>query len=321
MKKQFQSKSILSVLLSLFTFAISLSQVTEAEKKLRELNSDSISGWKSGGIAAINLSQTSLTNWAAGGQSSLAVNGILSAYANLIKGKSAWNNTLDIGYGIIKQGKDAGYAKTDDKIEFLSKYGFQAFRNFYYSALLNFKTQMRPGYRYPDQETKISGFFAPAYLLVAIGLDYKPNPYLSAFIAPLTSKFTFVLDNILSDEGAFGVPPGEKSRTEIGGYLRAAFTKNDFKTEFLQNITFTTKLDLFSNYADKPQNIDVNWETLITLNVNKFISVNFNTNLLYDDNIKIPIDRNGDGTIESTEAPGPRTQFKEILGVGFSFKF
>ena len=197
----------------------------------------------------------------------------------------------------------------------------EAFKNFYYSALLSFKTQMRPGYRYPDMETKISDLFAPAYLLVAIGLDYRPNPYFSAFIAPLTSKFTFVLDNALSEEGAFGVVPGEKSRTEIGGYLRAAFTKNDFKTEFLQNITLTTKLDLFSNYADKPQNIDVNWETLITLNVNKFISVNFNTNLLYDDNIKIPIDRNGDGTIESNEAPGPRTQFKEILGVGFSFKF
>jgi hypothetical protein len=321
MKKPIKLKLILLALLTLFTSVLSFSQVTEAEKKLRELNSDTISGWKSGGVAAINLSQTSLTNWAAGGQSSLAVNGIFSAYANLIKGKSAWNNSLDIGYGIIKQGKDAGYTKTDDKIEFLSKYGIEAFKNFYYSALLNFKTQMRPGYRYPEKETKISDFFAPAYLLVALGLDYKPNPYFSAFIAPLTSKFTFVLDNTLSEAGAFGVSPGEKSRTEIGGYLRAAFTKNDFKTEFLQNITLTSKLDLFSNYADKPQNIDVNWETLITLNVNKFISVNFNTDLLYDDDIKIPVDRNGDGTIESTELPGPRTQFKEILGVGFSYTF
>jgi hypothetical protein len=63
------------------------------------------------------------------------------------------------------------------------------------------------------------------------------------------------------------------------------------------------------------------WKTLIAMKVNKFISVNFNTVLLYDDNIKVPVDRNGNGLFESTEVPGSRTQFKEILGVVFSYKF
>lgn len=56
------------------------------------------------------------------------------------------------------------------------------------------------------------------------------------------------------------------------------------------------------------------------MKVNKFISVNINTQLLYDDSLKIPVNRNNDGAAEPTEAPGPRTQFKEILGVGFSYK-
>ena len=86
-------------------------------------------------------------------------------------------------------------------------------------------------------------------------------------------------------------------------------------------ITKTTKIDLFSNYASNPQNIDVFWETLIALKVNKYISVNLNTVLLYDDDIKVPVDRNGNGLFESTEEPGPRVQFKEIFGVGFSYKF
>ncbi len=158
---------------------------------------------------------------------------------------------------------------------------------------------MRPGYKYPDTEHKISDIFAPAYLLLALGMDYKPTPYFSAFIAPLTAKFTFVNDNVLSAAGAFGVTPGEKTRSEIGGYVRAIYTRNDFKNEFLKNVGFTTKIDLFSNYAENPQNIDISWETLIALKVNKFISVNFNTHLLYDDNIKVPVDRNNNGIIES----------------------
>jgi hypothetical protein len=73
--------------------------------------------------------------------------------------------------------------------------------------------------------------------------------------------------------------------------------------------------------AENPQNIDVTWETLIALKVNEYISLNLNTVLQYDDDIKVPVDRNGNSLFESTEAPGPRTQFKEIFGVGFSNKF
>ena len=296
-------------------------QVTETEKKLRTVNADTIMGWKTAGLFSVNLAQTSLTNWAAGGQNSLAINGIFTILANYKQGKSSWDNSLDLGYGFLKQGKDADLMKTDDKIDFMSKYGREAFKNFNYAALLNFKTQMSPGYKYPDTENKISDFFAPAYLLLAVGMDYKPSGYFSTFLAPLTAKYTFVNDQSLSDAGAFGVTPGEKSRTEFGGYLRVVYTRGDFKNEFLKNIALITKLDLFSNYTENPQNIDVSWETLINLKVNKFISVNFNTHLLYDDNIKVPVDRNGNGIYESTEAPGVRTQFKEILGVGFSYKF
>jgi len=312
----------LSVIFLVTVFAsASIAQVTEAEKKLRAVNADTIMGWKKGGLFALNLAQTSLTNWAAGGQNSAAVNGIFSAFANYKRGKSAWDNSLDIGYGILKQGKDASPMKTDDKFDLFSKYGREAFKNFYWSGLMNFRTQMRPGYKYPDTENKISDLFSPAYLLLAAGMDYKPNPYFSVFIAPLTGKFTFVNDAELSAAGAFGVTPGQNSRSEFGGYLRAIFSKNDFKDEFMKNVAFTSKIDLFSNYGHNPQNIDITWENLIGLKVNKFISVNFNTVLMYDDDIKVPVDRNGNGEFESTEAPGPRTQFKEILGVGFSYKF
>jgi hypothetical protein len=300
---------------------LTVAQLTDAEKTLRTQPIDTTLGWKTGGIIAINLAQTSLTNWAAGGQNSFAANGIFSAFANFKKGKSVWVNSLDLGYGLLKQGKNSSSHKTDDKFDFLSKYGREAFKSFYYAALLNFKTQMAPGYNYPNDSVKISNFLAPAYLLGALGMDYKPNAYFSAFIAPVTARIIIVNDKTLSDAGAFGVDPGKKSKTEFGGYLRLIYTRNNFKSEFLKNVSFTTKVDLFSNYADKPQNIVVNWETLIALKVNKFISANLNTQLLYDDKIKVPFDKNHDGTIEPGESVGSKIQFKEILGVGLSYNF
>jgi len=90
----------------------------------------------------------------------------------------------------------------------------------------------------------------------------------------------------------------------------------------MKNISLTTKIDLFSNYAHNPQNIDVSWETLVAMKVNKYISVNLNTHLLYDDDILIPLDRNDNGSFtDPVDMPGKRIQFKEIFGVGFSYKF
>ncbi len=304
--------------LSLATYG----QVTEAETKLKTQTKDTLEGWKKGGIVGITIAQTSLTNWAAGGQSSYAVNGVFSTFFNYKKGKNAWDNSLDLGYGILNQ-EDAKYTKkTDDKIDLLSKYGREAKKSFYYAILLNFKTQMTTGYNYPNDSTrvKISNLLAPAYLIGAVGMDYKPNSHLSVFAAPATSKFIFVNDTMLSNAGAFGVDKGKTVKSEFGGYVRIIYTKNDFKGEFMKNVSFTSKLDLFSNYGENPQNIVVNWETLIALKVNKYINININTHLIYDDKVKIGKDSNDDGVITENEIK-PRIQFKELLGIGVSFKF
>jgi hypothetical protein len=314
-------KQLFSILLLTILYSASSAQVTEGEKKLRTQSTDTIQGWKTGGVIAINLAQTSLTNWVAGGQNSVATNGILSVSANYKRNKSVWVNTLDMGYGLLKQGKKTGFRKTDDKIDFLSKYGFDAFKNFYYAALFNFKTQMTPGYNYPNDSVKISDLFSPAYFLIALGMDFKPDEYLSVFLAPVTARIIYVRDKVLYGAGAFGVEPGKKSKSEVGGYFRAIYTKNNFKSEILKNVSFTTKVDLFTNYNNNPQNFVVNWETLIAFKVNRYISANLNTQLLYDDKIKVPTDKNKNGIIEPGEAVGSLIQYKEILGAGFSYNF
>lgn len=323
-------KSTLLFVIAVLASITSIAQVTEGEKTLRTVNNDTVNGWKRGGVFALNLSQTSLTNWAAGGENSFSVNGMVSMFANYKGEKSAWNNSVDIGYGLLKQGKQDGIMKTDDKIDILSKYGRQFRKGWYYAALLNFKTQMTAGYNYPNDSVPISNLLAPAYLLGALGVDYKPNSYFSLFVAPITVKTTIVNDQKLADAGAFGVDKatydnagvrlvkGKLTRSEMGGYIRVIYSRNKFDSEFLKNVAFTTKADFFSNYLKNPQNIDVSWETLIAFKVNKYISVNINTVLLYDDDINIAVDVNKDGVVDEY---GPRVQFKELLGVGFAYKF
>jgi hypothetical protein len=302
-------------------------QTTEAEKAIRTLSKDSIMGWKTGGLIGITISQASFTNWAAGGQNTIALGGLVNLFANYKSEHSSWDNMLDMGYGLLKQGKNGDFIKTDDKVDLTSKYGRKASSKWYYAGLVNFKTQMTAGYNYPDVSTKISDLLAPAYILAAIGMDYKPSDKLTAFVAPITSKNTIVNDEALANAGAFGVEAatynengdivtaGKRSRSEVGGYVRMVYQQTYFKDK---SVSILSKLDLFSNYKTNPQNIDISWETIIGLKVNKFITTTITTHLIYDDDIDIAFDNNNDGVIDGS---GPRTQFKEVIGVGLNVKF
>lgn len=302
----------LLIMLMLITWStIAFSQVIDKEDALKNKKIDFVKGWQKGGLVSVNLSQVALVNWSAGGQNSLSTTSLLSLFAHHKKGDGIWENYLDIAYGVIKQG-DTGWWKTDDKIDLTSKYGYKAFADWYYAALLNFQTQFAPGYNYPNT-TRISNLFAPAYLLGALGLEYRPIDDFTIFIAPITTKMTFVGEKQLADVGAFGVTPGSHLKSDFGGYVRVFF-----KRDLMKNISLQTKLDLFSNYLDKPENIDVSWGVLISMKINDYISATLSTHLLYDDDINIAIDTNNDGVTDKT---GPRTQFKETIGVGFAYKF
>lgn len=280
-------------------------QTKASENVLITQSQDTLDGWKTVGLVSLNLTQVGLTNWAAGGENSLSVNGLLSLYANLKKGNFTWDNSLDLAYGLLQQG-DADIRKTDDRIDLTSKYGQKAFKNWYYSGLVNFKSQLTAGYNYPDNSTQISNFLAPGYMLGAIGMDYKPNEIFNVFLSPITMKMTIVNNQPLANSSAYGVDKGKKTRSEYGGYLRVLLKK-----DIMKNIHLQTKLELFSNY-EEAVHIDVNWEVLVAMKVNKYISATVSSQLIYDHDIDI---------IDSKGKVGPRTQFKEVIGVGISYKF
>ncbi|MEJ8804465.1 DUF3078 domain-containing protein [Pontibacter sp. H249] len=285
---------------------------------------DTLKDWNFGGTGTVNFSQVSLSNWAAGGQSSVSVLGIANVFANYSKGHNTWNNSLDITYGTLKL-ENQRFRKSDDKLELNLKYGHQASEKWFYTGQLNLRTQLSPTYT-PERDSILSDFFVPAFVLASLGMDYKPNDKLSIFISPVTGKFTIVRSQRLADLGAFGVEPaaidvegrripgtGERLRKEFGGFVNIRY-----REEILQNVIFQSKLDLFSNYLRNPQNVDVNWENLVNFKVNKLISASLFVHMIYDDDININIPQEEAGL---PDKKGPRLQVKQTLGIGLSYSF
>jgi hypothetical protein len=268
--------------------------------------------WNISGTGSLAISQTALSNWAAGGENSFGFNAFVNLRANYRKGKHAWANTIDLGYGsqLLGVGDDARFTKTNDKIELTSAYGFAIHPNnkWYFTTLVNFKTQFAAGYNYPDDSTVISKFMAPGYLIAGIGITYSPTKWFYLYVSPASGRFTFVLDTALSNAGSFGVDKGKEFRGEFGPYLRADMNKDMGKM-----VNMASTLELFTDYLKDFGNIDVNWSFLLTLKVNKWLATSLSMQVIYDNDVMIQT------TPES--APGPRTQFKEILGVGLSYKF
>lgn len=285
-------KTLITFLLSVMVATIAISQTADTTKL-----------WTNGFKASLTFNQVSLTNWAAGGENSLGANTFLNLFANLKQGKTTWDNSLDLAYGMVKLG-DANVRKSDDKIDLVSKLGHNVInKNLFLSANLNFKTQFAEGYNYPNDSVIISKFMAPGYVMLGLGLEYKPYPFLSISFLPLTGRLTIVNDTSLAL--TYGLDRGDKIKPEFGAAFKVTFEKDVFT-----NVNLKSKLDMFSNYLDQPQNIDINWEAMLIMKVNKFISTYIGVQTIYDHDIQI-MDKDG--------KTGPRTQFKQIFGVGLTY--
>ena len=276
--------------------------------------SDSLDGiWQKTGVIGLNMTQVSLTNWAAGGFNSLSGIALFNGTANWKKGRRAWDNSLVLAFG-GQQIADADPVKTDDRIELNSKYGYALKDAWYLAGVFQFKSQFTEGFN--TDGTRISNFMAPGYTLLGVGLDYKPNDKFTAFISPATARLVIVTDEALfggstdPDLRVYGVKNGETTELELGGYLRAMY-----KTELAENITFMTRGDLFSNYLRNPENMDVTWETLWTFKVNDWFAATLSTLLIYDHDTNLP-----KTNAEGLPYTGPATQFKQTLGIGLTWK-
>lgn len=285
-------------------------------------------GWITGGLININLAQVSNYNWIASGgdKFSMAVGTSLNLYANRKWKRNTWENALDIKYGLVNT-TTLGYRKTTDRLDFISKYGYlpNKWKNVSLTSLLQLRSQIADGFEYDyfgtTTKRRNSGFFAPAYITLApIGFDWKPNAWFSLFGSPAVARWTIASNDPYSYASSNGYFNGNKEtplatlygvdtlnpvRGEFGAFLTATFKK-----DIMKNVNFFSKLDLYSNYLENPQNVDVFWTNQIKMKVNKWIQVNYTLDMLYDDDVKNPLNPSRPNGL----------QLLSSLNVGFAVK-
>ena len=333
--------------MSLFCFQVAQGQlnksVDDLKKSLETENKDTVA-WIHGGSVNIGMNEGFLHNWAAGGEiASLAVNGIFAGNITYINHGSIWSNSLNLSYGLNYVYSNSFVPrKTDDRIDFTSKFGSRLNNStdFFYSALFNFKSQVTKGYDYsvPDwQHNPTSAFLSPAYLTLALGMEYRKGTDISLFLSPLAGRE--VLSNArytsLSAQGAFGIDSGKTSKFQLGAYFSGRYKVNIKKT-----MSFSTRLDLYSNYLakdvkndagvvvkkDNPGNIQVLWDNLFVLKAYKAFSLTFGLTVIYDNNFpysstyldqttNLPVKKNQPG-----EGLG-WVQVNQMFTLGLAYKF
>jgi Protein of unknown function (DUF3078) len=273
--------------------------------------------WKYRTEASFILNQAALTNWVKGGENSISTAVDVTTYAdfNNKEAKLSSSNFARMKLGFLRTG-DNGIRKNLDLLETSSKLNHKAFGKFDFSGIMLFKTQVATGFTYAtvneiEESTLVSKMFNPTILTIGFGLDYKPNKNTSINFAPLSYKGTFVPDTANIDQTKYGILADKKSKNEPGVSLMIS---NKFSP--IKNLTLTNRVQLFTNYINNPQNIDVDWELIAVASLNWFTDVRFNAHLIFDDDTKTP-KLNSDNSVSNTA----RIQFKEMLGFSFIFKF
>lgn len=279
----------------------------ESGREIKRDPADTIPAvWRKGGILGLNISQGSLSNWAAGGDEfSLSLNALANLYAFYKEDRHSWDNTLDFNYGFVRT-TSLGNRKNDDRVDLFSKYGYALSSKWNLAALGNFRTQFFKGYTYDDnRRTFASDFFSPAYLLLGMGFDYKPTQTFSVYLSPITARWTFVQNDSLSAKGQYGVAPGKHVRSEFGAFLSANYLKT-----FNKVLAYKGRLDLFSNYRRKPQNIDLYMTNVLSVSFTKVLAATWNVDLIYDDDVRL----------FGPQQTSPALQLKSLIGIGLLVK-
>jgi hypothetical protein len=308
--------------------------------------------WHRGTTLSLNLAQTSLTNWNAGGQNSIAYNALWNSFIRYEKNRTVYSNDLNMSFGQANLA-DKGWRKTDDRLYYMSKLSYKKTEKFRYTVYLDFLTQFADGYNYvasvsdPAQDSAIlvSRFMSRGYGTFALGIESTPVEGLFIFFSPLTLKGTVVGYQPFANAGNFGVRPEyieESTGNRVAGsnFLLEPGAMLDimYKKDIAKNVALQTKLSLFWAYIRKDydiddstnvlhgeeyvfnKNIDVLWDFSLVAKVTKYITASLTTSLIYDDDINVLRTKYANDQT-NPKAYGPAIQFKQVLGLGIQATF
>jgi hypothetical protein len=258
-------------------FCVGLTYAQEKEKDT--------SYWSKTGKIIFLFNQSAFSNWAAGGDNTIAGNLGVNYEFNYKKDNLLWNNRIDAAYGLTNSKNSEFTKKTDDGLEFNTLVGLKAKGYWNYSFFLNFNTQFTKGYLYDnvngvETRTEYTNFMSPGYLAFGPGVLWEKSPNLKFNISPLAALFTFVDKNMtLPNDKYFGVEEGKSALFQLG-FRASGYAKFDI----MKNVSMENILVLYSNYLKEPQNVDIDYTMNLVMSINEYLSANFIFQTVYDDN-------------------------------------
>ena len=239
-------------------------------------------------------------NWYQGGSSNIAVLGILAGKLNYDNKKSIqWENIAEwrMGFNSVEGDTIRMLSTNDDVFKINSKLGVKAGGKWFYSGSVDFSTQFFRSYKGVNSMALKASFLTPIRLNIGVGLDYKYKKIFSLLLSPVSYKYIYVNDTIRLNQNLFGVKKGQNYLSEVGSSFKAVLSY-----PLTHEIQLDSKLSFYTNY----EKVEIDWELVCNMTINRFMSTRISFNPRYDNTI-------------IGEKAG--IQFKQLLSVGFSHKF
>lgn len=253
--------------------------------------------WTGEGKFTFLLNQSSYSNWISGGENAVAANIVINYDFNYKKNNLKWDNKIISSFGASYLDKQ-GYRKTDDRFEYNSVLAYNASKKWYVSFFSNFITQYTRGFDYSQEPKRlVSSGLSPAYWSFGPGMFWRKNDNYRINLAPATSRFTFVSDAF---SGQYGVAEGRNSVYGLGFNLSSYL-----KFKIVDSVTLESIIQIYSDYLDNPQNVDINYQANFAFTISKLITMNLTLHMISDDNA----------------TTGNTFQFRQLFGLGFNYTF
>lgn len=266
--------------------------------------------WLNTFTASLQFSQAYVSpNWYQGGNNNL--NALGNIYYNT-KLNQAYHPTLlfettmqyKLGVNNAPDDKLHDYNISDDLFQITSTFGVKAARRWYYSVSAMFKTQLLNSYKSNSPDMR-AAFMSPGELNVGFGMTYNyTNPkktiQFDASIAPLSYNLKTCINRNI-DPALYEISEGRKTKHKFG-----SSSELKFSWKICYNISYKSRLFAFTDYSAAY----ADWENTIDFEINRFLSTQLYVHARYDTS-----------TPRCDDPDWHKLQVKEILSIGFSYKF
>ena len=247
-------------------------------------------------------------NWYQGGENNLNILGDIKWEFNLNQTKHPnwlFNNMMQYKLGITTAHADTlrNYNINEDNFLFTSQLGYKAIKNWYYSAMLQFKTQFFNNYK-SNSRDMTAAFLSPGELNLGLGMTYNyknadQSRTLTVAIAPLSYNMKMCRDTHHLNPVNFGIDAGHHTKHTFGSNVEVKWN-----WKITPSIFWSSRFYTFTNY----QYVQGDWENTFDFAISRHLNTKIFTHLRYDKSHPRDVD-------------WKYWQFKEILSFGIVYRF